>query len=107
MDFFDVEDERKTKAEIEAERLKDLELGFYYCLVESESVINETDSEIYFEIKETLEVRELKYSYISEVKYFSPRTGFEEIIYFERINQKPTFTSKPIRIVKHDKNTVE
>jgi hypothetical protein len=57
-----------------------------------------------YQLTEDLEVRELKWSAISKVKFFPPRYGDEEIIYFERINQKPTFQSKPLKIIKIDNN---
>lgn len=74
--------------------LQNLELGFYYCLIETSSVVNEKEQLL--EIKQRIEIRELCYSQTSEIKYFPPAYGNEKILAFEKINQKPTFEDKEI-----------
>jgi len=69
----------KCKSDIEAEKLKDLELGFYYCLVKPHE----------FKEKEIIEVRELECSEMSGNKLFPPKYPNEKIIAFDKIDQKP------------------
>ena len=68
----------KCNADIEAERLKDLDVGsYYYCWFKAR-LTNELK----------LDVIKLEYN-MSGNKYFADRRGGEELISFEKINQKP------------------
>mgnify|MGYP003672264606 CR=1 FL=1 len=67
----------KCSADIEAERLKDLDLGFYYCWIK-----NKRTDEL------SLDIIELVYSRVSEHKFFKIN-NLINVISFEKINQKP------------------
>jgi len=68
----------KCNADIEAERLKDLDLGFYYCWIK-----NKRTDEL------SLDIIELKYSRVSGCKFFQIDNLINKVISFEKINQKP------------------
>jgi hypothetical protein len=81
----------KCKADIEAERFKDLELGFYYCLVKKTRFISQ--EKLVTQTDELVEVRELEYS-IAGNKFFAPRYTNEKIVAFEKVEQPTAFKKK-------------
>ena len=82
----------KCKADIEAERFKDLELGFYYCLVKKTRFISQ--EKLVIQADELVEVRELEYSKIAGNKFFAPRYNNEKIVAFEKVEQPTAFKKK-------------
>ncbi len=81
----------KCKADIEAERFKNLELGFYYCLVKKTRFISQ--EKLVTQTDELVEVRELEYS-IAGNKFFAPRYTNEKIVAFEKVEQPTAFKKK-------------
>jgi len=81
----------KCKADMEAERFKDLELGFYYCLVKKTRFISQ--QKLVTQTDELVEVRELEYS-IAGNKFFAPRYTNEKIVAFEKVEQPTAFKKK-------------
>ncbi len=81
----------KCKADIEAERFKNLELGFYYCLVKKTRFISQ--EKLAIQADELVEVRELEYS-IAGNKFFAPRYTNEKIVAFEKVEQPTAFKKK-------------
>ena len=81
----------KCKADIEAERFKDLELGFYYCLVKKTRFISQ--EKLVIQADELVEVRELECS-IAGNKFFAPRYTNEKIVAFEKVEQPTAFKKK-------------
>ncbi len=77
--------------------------GFYFCLVRIINCLNEAKNFIELQIKEEIEVRELKSSTLSKHLYFSPRYVHEEILGFTEITQKHSFKPEKDKIIKLNK----
>lgn len=71
--------------------IQDLELGWYYCLIENKHAVTKNSEKHIFVREYKIKALRLEKSNLNGSKYFSVPAGHDKVIDCEKIIQSPTF----------------